>query len=224
MTKNKGRAEAEVSALSVASSGVVGRGKSRAESGSVREGGRGRLACSRQGSISSRAMDTWSLSDPVLVGNDLADEARVSAEQLLQALNLAGNALHRSPEAYTQAFLDAGLVLVVRKLLSRPAMQQQSTRAAPLLRAALRVLMNLVGGAGGIRAPAATRALAQGAAMLPGDQSRASCLLQVLCAAARALCCESVCMCLCVGGDVCAWTIPEQRFLEICRCCWGAAT
>ena len=75
---------------------------------------------------------------------------------MLRLLNLISNALYGADTKYKKAFLEAGLALVVRRLLLRPALQQHTKRAEPLLRAALKVLINLVA-----RSPEGARTMAQ---------------------------------------------------------------
>ncbi len=89
-------------------------------------------------------------------------------------LNLVGNALHCADESYKKAFFEAGLPDVLRVLLVRPALQQQHKSAVPLLRAALKVMVNMIA-----RSPEGTRKMAMCGADVSADHAKPAGLLQL---------------------------------------------
>ena len=82
-------------------------------------------------------------------------------------LNLVGNALHGADGSYKKSFFEAGLPDVLRVLLLRPALQQQHKSAVPLLRAALKVMVNMIA-----RSPEATRKMAMCGADVSADHAK----------------------------------------------------
>jgi len=104
----------------------------------------------------------------------------------VRLLTLLSNALYGSDGRFKEASLEAGVPRVLWRLLARPALLHQNRTALPLLRAALRVLVNLVA-----RSPEARRVMAQPLALAAaadasaGGEPRQACLLQL-----TILCCD----------------------------------
>ena len=122
------------------------------------------------------------------------DWSRVQAEerdgeseaQVLRLLNLVSNALYRADSSFKEAFLEAGLARTLRRLLSRPALVQHNKTALPLLRGALRVMVNLVAGSvEAKRVMAQAQAAGNDNAHTPAEYPRPTSLLHL-----TILCCD----------------------------------